>query len=345
MFMLGLRINLRPKFFLLDSTRAIAFLVSSQINITVHTTKFCGGTIQKQGNSCLTSFKSLRLWFKIALVATFSDLKLKSALASILGRMMIKHSLLDFKVPPDICLSSEQIEEKISAALHKHLQLIYRLFSSHCTVHILPGGLITLDIMFNDEPNNNEKLDPTFWLQIAALWFKIALVATFSDLKLKSAFASILGSRLDNVGKLCPSHCFCSLSSGYRSSKVMAKNCGHFLKRLGWWIFTRHPVVFYFAFISKCLCLSIIRVLAESDIAYTRAITGNGNEDFEDKTVLILGGGDGGIIHELLKENPRFITMVEISFKDRNNFCVTLIVTCHVTHHFMHDTSHTTLVT
>ncbi|XP_072178221.1 spermine synthase-like [Diadema setosum] len=52
--------------------------------------------------------------------------------------------------------------------------------------------------------------------------------------------------------------------------------------------------------------------LAESDIAYTRAITGNGRENYAGKDVLILGGGDGGILHELRKENPSFITMVEI---------------------------------
>lgn len=32
------------------------------------------------------------------------------------------------------------------------------------------------------------------------------------------------------------------------------------------------------------------------------------------KDVLILGGGDGGLLHELLKENPKFVTMVDISF-------------------------------
>lgn len=52
--------------------------------------------------------------------------------------------------------------------------------------------------------------------------------------------------------------------------------------------------------------------LAESDIAYTKAITGNGREDFRDKDILILGGGDGGILHELLQDKPAFVTMVEI---------------------------------
>jgi len=56
-------------------------------------------------------------------------------------------------------------------------------------------------------------------------------------------------------------------------------------------------------------------VLAESDIDYTKALLGNGRESYKDKDILILGGGDGGVLHELLKESPKFVTMVEISFE------------------------------
>lgn len=55
-------------------------------------------------------------------------------------------------------------------------------------------------------------------------------------------------------------------------------------------------------------------MLAESDIDYTKALLGNGRESYKDKDVLILGGGDGGVLNELLKESPKFVTMVEISF-------------------------------
>ncbi|TMS14070.1 Spermine synthase [Larimichthys crocea] len=39
--------------------------------------------------------------------------------------------------------------------------------------------------------------------------------------------------------------------------------------------------------------------LAESDLAYTQAIMGSGKENYAGKEVLILGGGDGGILAEL----------------------------------------------
>lgn len=54
--------------------------------------------------------------------------------------------------------------------------------------------------------------------------------------------------------------------------------------------------------------------LAESDLAYTKAIMGNGKENYAGKEVLILGGGDGGILAEVVKQKPKMITMLEISF-------------------------------
>ncbi|KAM3836758.1 spermine synthase isoform 1-T1 [Vipera latastei] len=52
--------------------------------------------------------------------------------------------------------------------------------------------------------------------------------------------------------------------------------------------------------------------LAESDLAYTKAIMGSGKEDYTNKDVLILGGGDGGILYEIVKMKPKMVTMVEI---------------------------------
>nr|XP_032836545.1 spermine synthase [Petromyzon marinus] len=53
--------------------------------------------------------------------------------------------------------------------------------------------------------------------------------------------------------------------------------------------------------------------LAESDAAYTQCIMGDGQETFTGRDVLILGGGDGAILHSLLSNyKPRSITMLEI---------------------------------
>ena len=56
-------------------------------------------------------------------------------------------------------------------------------------------------------------------------------------------------------------------------------------------------------------------MIADSDLVYTKTLLGNGRESYTDKEILILGGGDGGVLHELLKESPKFVTMVEISLK------------------------------
>jgi spermine synthase len=61
-------------------------------------------------------------------------------------------------------------------------------------------------------------------------------------------------------------------------------------------------------------------VLGESDLIYTQTLAGISSEDYTDKEVLILGGGDGGLLHELLKLNPKFVLMVEISLEN-NYFC------------------------
>jgi len=56
----------------------------------------------------------------------------------------------------------------------------------------------------------------------------------------------------------------------------------------------------------------IVAVLGEGDLIYTKTLCRIGSEDYTNKTVLVLGGGDGGILHELRKENVGFITVAEI---------------------------------
>lgn len=37
-----------------------------------------------------------------------------------------------------------------------------------------------------------------------------------------------------------------------------------------------------------------------------------GIQNYDGKNICILGGGDGALLFELLKENPKFVTMLEI---------------------------------
>lgn len=55
-----------------------------------------------------------------------------------------------------------------------------------------------------------------------------------------------------------------------------------------------------------------LSVLGESDLVYTETLLGLVRNEFKDKTVLILGGGDGGILHELLKKSPAYVLMAEV---------------------------------
>lgn len=60
------------------------------------------------------------------------------------------------------------------------------------------------------------------------------------------------------------------------------------------------------------LVLDDLQNLAESDLIYTHSLMRYGVEKYEGKEVLILGGGDGALLHELLKENPKSVIMIEI---------------------------------
>lgn len=69
--------------------------------------------------------------------------------------------------------------------------------------------------------------------------------------------------------------------------------------------------------------------ISEADLIYTETIMARGKEDYRDKEIVILGiklylfwvffvylwylgGGDGALLYELLKEQPRYVTMLEI---------------------------------
>lgn len=64
--------------------------------------------------------------------------------------------------------------------------------------------------------------------------------------------------------------------------------------------------------LGNVLLLDKLQNLAEKDIPYTLALMNYGKVNYTGKDILILGGGDGGLLHELLKENPKMVTMIDI---------------------------------
>lgn len=64
--------------------------------------------------------------------------------------------------------------------------------------------------------------------------------------------------------------------------------------------------------LGNALFLDDLQNLAEADLSYTRGIMHYGHNEYQDKEILILGGGDGALLHELMKEKPAFVTMVDI---------------------------------
>lgn len=55
--------------------------------------------------------------------------------------------------------------------------------------------------------------------------------------------------------------------------------------------------------------------MSESDLIYTETLMQRGRENYEDKEIIILGGGDGCLLWELLKEKPKFVTMLEVNWR------------------------------
>ncbi|CAF4904522.1 unnamed protein product [Pieris macdunnoughi] len=64
--------------------------------------------------------------------------------------------------------------------------------------------------------------------------------------------------------------------------------------------------------LGNMLVLDDLQNISEADLVYTETLMQRGKESYEGKEIVILGGGDGALLYELLKENPRYVWMLEI---------------------------------
>ncbi|XP_033725689.1 spermine synthase-like isoform X2 [Pecten maximus] len=198
---------------------------------------------------------------------------------------------------PEKCLSGPVIDV-ISRNYGKsqgHMVVGMSEDGSHVTVRMYPKGLVTVDIQrlveAESTPENGD----------------IAVVKDM-EMKLREYFGelckysrSILGQI--SRGEVCP---YFSTSEDllfeYGSLKLVCE------KESKW----QNIKIYHSEKFGNVLCLDDDLMLGESDLIYTQTLLGIERNDFRDKTVLILGGGDGGLLYELLKMEPRHVLMVEI---------------------------------
>ncbi|XP_058122601.1 spermine synthase isoform X1 [Anopheles ziemanni] len=64
--------------------------------------------------------------------------------------------------------------------------------------------------------------------------------------------------------------------------------------------------------LGNMLVLDELQNIAEADLIYTETLMRRGIEDYVGKEICILGGGDGALLYELLKEKPKHVVMLEI---------------------------------
>lgn len=64
--------------------------------------------------------------------------------------------------------------------------------------------------------------------------------------------------------------------------------------------------------LGNMLILDGLQNLSDRDLIYTETLMQRGKEDYDGKEIVILGGGDGALLHELLKENPKLVLMFEL---------------------------------
>lgn len=74
----------------------------------------------------------------------------------------------------------------------------------------------------------------------------------------------------------------------------------------------QHVKILHSPTLGNCLLLDDMQNLSEKDINYTHGLMNYKQTSYKNREILILGGGDGGLLHELLKEDPKHVTMVDI---------------------------------
>ncbi|KAL9968615.1 hypothetical protein ACROYT_G020727 [Oculina patagonica] len=224
--------------------------------------------------------------------------------------MVVSHSIFDFQAPEkdlrndalrcqlfDILRKYHTRGPVVSTELEDGKSCLFIFIGKdggHWTLRSFPCGLITLDVMQYGKEESGEELAVTKD-QLKSLEKEICdVLSPVKSLHLPPINRGAdINTYYPTVDELLVQYDFDRL--------IYETNSPH-----------QNIKVLHSAQFGNVLILDNDINLAESDIIYTKTITGSGREDFKDKTILILGGGDGGILNELLQYSPKFVTMVDI---------------------------------
>ncbi|XP_060573903.1 spermine synthase-like [Ruditapes philippinarum] len=172
---------------------------------------------------------------------------------------------------------------------------------SHCVMHVYSHGLVTIDIQYDITSDDAKQ--------------KLSYIAFSKNKGIESEIQTLLGKK-------------CLYTRSVPSAIKRGKICPYF--QLGddrlWEVYQTTQLVtevnspwqnikiYKTPDCGNMLCLDDDIMIAESDEIYTLTLLGVNRNVYKGKTILILGGGDGGLLHELLKMSPQYVLMVEISF-------------------------------
>ncbi|XP_076391646.1 spermine synthase isoform X2 [Megachile rotundata] len=225
---------------------------------------------------------------------------------------MVAHTvLLDFTVPPNVIVDVEKrssLKLAIANVLGEHFNGLKPLTESSIdgsllilytgprgsliTIRGYTEGLITLNIEYYKRDDEEALLDFEQWRYLEA---DVAM-----------ALNSQRSKRLPPVRRGTVYDLYLTLSDDrlleYDIDKLVFEARSPYQK----------VQIVHSKSLGNLLVLDELQNISEADLIYTETLMQRGKESYTGKEIVILGGGDGGLLWELLKEKPKFVTMLEI---------------------------------
>ncbi|GJQ75341.1 hypothetical protein Trydic_g23521 [Trypoxylus dichotomus] len=225
--------------------------------------------------------------------------------------MAVNTILLDFSVDPNCVKNDNQlsvISTNVENVLRDYLtnmklqnnmmldDSLFKLYTGDlgviCTVRVFNNGLVTINI----EYYKGDKQEPMIDYE-KAKELKHNIVERIDGARNSHALVPIERGPLD---KYFPTSDERLLE--YDIDKIVFEEKTPYQKVL----------IAHSKTLGNILLLDDLQNISEADLIYTETLMARGKEDYKDKEIVILGGGDGALLYELLKENPKNVIMLEI---------------------------------